>query len=133
MTNQTEQFNAEDLLKAEQQAMPAVDDVAAGADALREKLTDIATPGYQVEFDPDEADQAGAFQEDALSEGDALGSTDDLAALDGDSTLQLVFLDDAPPSDELPAFVNTTTAKELFGLLPGESVAQAAARKAQEG
>jgi hypothetical protein len=130
MTKQTEQFNAEDLLKAEPQAMPAVDDVAAGADALREKLTDIATPGYQVEFDPDEADQAGAFQEDALSEGDALGSTDDLAALD--AALEPAFLDDDGPSGDLPPVPTLTNARELFGLREGETVADAIVRRDQK-
>lgn len=48
-------------------------------DALHEKLDDAATPGFhQVEFDPDEAEQAGAFEEDALSEADALNSVLDL-------------------------------------------------------
>ena len=54
------------------------DDAASAAAALREKLTDILTPGYAAEFDPDEAEQAGAFQEDALSEQDAAESCFDL-------------------------------------------------------
>lgn len=49
------------------------------ADAVREKLTDALTPGYQAEFDPEEAERAGAFVEDALSEQDALDSQADLA------------------------------------------------------
>lgn len=53
-------------------------DAASAAAALREKLTDILTPGYAAEFDPDEAEQAGAFQEDALSEQDAADSCLDL-------------------------------------------------------
>ena len=48
------------------------------AAALREKLTDALTPGFQAEFDPDEADMAGAFVEDALSEQDAFESSMDL-------------------------------------------------------
>ena len=36
------------------------------------------TPGYQVEFDPIEAERVGAFEEDALSEADALESALDL-------------------------------------------------------
>lgn len=43
-------------------------------DVLLEKLTDAGTPGFQAEFDPDEAERAGAFYEDALSEQDALDS-----------------------------------------------------------
>lgn len=54
------------------------DDAASAAAALREKLTDILTPGYEAEFDPDEAEQAGAFGEDALSQQDAAESCLDL-------------------------------------------------------
>jgi hypothetical protein len=53
-------------------------DGANAAAALRDKLTDLLIPGYSVEFDPDEAEQAGAFQEDALSEQDAADSCLDL-------------------------------------------------------
>jgi hypothetical protein len=56
----------------------AADDQANAAGALREKLLDAMTPGYQAEFDPDEAEQAGAFVEDALSEQDAAESDIDL-------------------------------------------------------
>lgn len=45
---------------------------------IREKLIDASTPGFQAEFDPDEAEQAGAFIEDALSEEDAMASDIDL-------------------------------------------------------
>lgn len=47
-------------------------------EVLTEKLTDAMTPGFEVEFDPDEAERAGAFQEDALSEAEALDSCIDL-------------------------------------------------------
>jgi hypothetical protein len=47
--------------------------------ALGEKLADAQIPGFQVEFDPDEAEQLGAFKEDALTEQDALDSDIDLA------------------------------------------------------
>ena len=56
----------------------AADDQPSAAGALREKLLDAMTPGYQAEFDPDEAEQAGAFVEDALSEQDAAESDIDL-------------------------------------------------------
>lgn len=128
MTQQTNDQAAE--------VIPAIDDAAASAEALREKLTDAQTPGYQAEFDPDEADRAGAFAEDALSEGDALASTDDLAGLAGlagAGSLEPAFLDDDGPSADLPRIVSTTNARELYELRPGESVAQAAARKAKEG
>jgi hypothetical protein len=54
------------------------DDLMNATDAIREKLSDALTPGYQAEFDPDEAERAGAFEEDALSEQDALDSDVDL-------------------------------------------------------
>lgn len=54
------------------------DDEANAAAALREKLGDALTPGFQAEFDPDEAIRAGAFVEDALSEQDAAESDLDL-------------------------------------------------------
>lgn len=47
-------------------------------DVLAEKLTDAMVPGAMVEFDPEEAERAGAFVEDALSESDALESDIDL-------------------------------------------------------
>lgn len=43
-------------------------------EVLNDKLTDAMTPGFAPEFDPDEAEKAGAFEEDALSEDDALDS-----------------------------------------------------------
>lgn len=54
------------------------DDQANAAAALREKLADAMTPGFQAEFDPEEAERAGAFVEDALSEADAAESDADL-------------------------------------------------------
>ena len=48
------------------------------AEALGEKLADAQTPGFQAEFDPEEAEQLGAFKEDALTEQDALDSDMDL-------------------------------------------------------
>ena len=46
--------------------------------ALREKLLDALVPGFAAEFDPDEAQRAGAFAEDALCEADAADSAIDL-------------------------------------------------------
>jgi hypothetical protein len=54
------------------------DDQATATAVLREKLIDVLIPGYQVEFDPEEAEKAGAFVEDALSEQDAADSDIDL-------------------------------------------------------
>lgn len=43
-------------------------------EVLVNKLADAMIPGLEVDFDPDEAEKAGAFIEDALSEADALDS-----------------------------------------------------------
>lgn len=51
--------------------------VKAAPNTVLTKLNDALSPAYQAEFDPDEAETAGAFEEDALSEADALGSTSD--------------------------------------------------------
>ena len=59
--------------------LPEIDDAATAAEGVHEKLTDAMTPGYQAEFDPEEAERAGAFVEDALSEQDATESAADAA------------------------------------------------------
>ena len=111
---------------------PPVDDYANATEALREKLTDAQTPGYQVELDPEEAERAGAFVEDALSEEDAADSNADLVEVDG--ALEPAFLDDEGPSADIPPFITTTNARELYDLRPGETVAEAIARhNAKEG
>jgi hypothetical protein len=56
--------------------------VGDAVDVLAEKLTDAMVPGAMVEFDPEEAERAGAFVEDALSESDALESSVDSIDLD---------------------------------------------------
>jgi len=45
---------------------------------ILEKLNDAQIPGFQAEFDPAEAQRLGAFEEDALSEEDALDSSIDV-------------------------------------------------------
>ena len=52
--------------------MPTLDEL------VTRKLADAETPGAVVEFDPEEAELAGAFQEDALTEEDAIESAVDL-------------------------------------------------------
>jgi len=44
---------------------------------IAQKLVDAQTPGFQAEFDPDEAELLGAFTEDGLSELEALDSSID--------------------------------------------------------
>jgi hypothetical protein len=46
-------------------------------DVIGQKLRDAETPGYEVAFDPDEAERI-AFHEDALSDQDARDSVTDL-------------------------------------------------------
>ncbi len=74
-------MNQHDATGTEQETEDAVSPAI-----LREKLIDALTPGYQAEFDPDEADQVGAFVEDALSEEDAAESSID-ACLDTEPDL----------------------------------------------
>ena len=51
---------------------------------IAQKLVDTQTPGFQAEFDPDEAELLGAFTEDALSELEALDSSiDQPVSVDG--------------------------------------------------
>jgi hypothetical protein len=47
-------------------------------DTLRQKLTEALVPGCVVEFDPDEAERAGAFHDDAITIEDARASAPDL-------------------------------------------------------
>jgi hypothetical protein len=62
--------------------MTTIDRETVAADALNEKLSDAEkSPGFAAEFDPEEADRAGAFEEDALSEADALASSVDWVGL----------------------------------------------------
>ena len=104
-------------------------------DTVREKLTDALTPGYQAEFDPEEAERAGAFVEDALSEQDAAESGDDLAALASQGDDQApAFITEGEPAADLPAFVDTANVRSLYDWKPGESLDEAIARKKpQEG
>ena len=75
-----------------------------------------------------EASRRGAFIEDALTEADALAAGDD-----GRQDEAPAFLDDEGPSDPPPAqYIVTQTARQLFGLRPGESVADSAARAARD-
>jgi hypothetical protein len=63
----------DDSLK--QKIFPDASNDTANADAaLNDKLNDAMIPGFEAEFDPEEAERAGAFHEDALSEADALDS-----------------------------------------------------------
>ena len=62
---------------------------------------------------------------------DAAARGDDLVK--GDGAMKPVFLDDEGPSADIPPFISTTNARKLFGIRPGETVAEAAARKAAEG
>lgn len=59
-----------------------VDAAAVLREVVLEKLMDAKTPGFGAEFSPDEAELAGAFEEDALTEKDAVESAIDLLALE---------------------------------------------------
>jgi predicted neutral ceramidase superfamily lipid hydrolase len=47
---------------------------------------------------------------------------------DGQAQEEPAFLDDDGPSAEIPHFITTTNARELYGLREGETVAEAIAR-----
>ncbi|WPX45297.1 MULTISPECIES: conjugal transfer protein TraD [unclassified Undibacterium] len=106
-----------------------IDDTATDAAVLREKLVDALTQGYQVAFDPDEAERAGAFVEDALTELDAAESCEDLAEV----WEEPAFLDDDGPSADIPPFITISNARELYDLRPGETVSEAIARRDAKG
>lgn len=112
----------------EDQAEMEFDAEAASAELLNEKMADARLPRYQAEFDAEEAERAGAFKEDALDEPAAAESGDDM-----NDELEPAFLDDDGPSSDLPAFITTTNARELFDLQQDETVTDAIARKAKEG
>lgn len=54
---------------------------------IREKFVDLRTPGFVAEFDALEAERAGAFADDAMSEADALASVYDGWNADQDGEL----------------------------------------------
>ncbi len=54
------------------------DDLEIINQVVDEKLIDAQTPGFQAEFSALEAEIAGAFEEDALSEKDAAESVIDI-------------------------------------------------------
>lgn len=107
--------------------LPEIDDAATVAEVVREKLTDAMIPGYQAEFDPEEAERVGAFVEDALSEQDAAESGADLV----DAAVP-VFIEDGQDL-EIPANITTANAPQLFGKQPGESVKDALDRLERQG
>lgn len=58
-----------------------IDDAANQRSVIDEKILDATVPGVQIEFTPDEAQYAGAFSEDALTEQDAMASQIDAQTL----------------------------------------------------
>ena len=94
-------------------------------DAIYEKLRDALTPGFAAELDPAEAERAGAFEEDALSEADAMGSSDDLTdalpGVQGDRATPPDFVGDGRGL-AAPAKINTEGARRaLRPLTPSET------------
>lgn len=71
-------FDVNAVLNSDAMSADIFIDEGDAVDVLAEKLTDAMIPGAMVEFDPDEAERIGAFQEDALDEADALESSIDL-------------------------------------------------------
>gem|GEM_PF-6593809 len=76
----------------------------------------------------DETERTGAFVGDTLSKQDAAASSGDPV-----DTPMPVFLEDVDPEQiDIPAFITTTSARELFGVQPGESIKDALVRLARE-
>lgn len=93
------------------------------ASIVEKKLTDAMTPGVQIDFDPDEAEMAEAFVEDALSSDGALASISDLAG-----PLETpMFLGSEDTKLEVLSFPNKGSASDLYGRA-GESIADAILR-----
>lgn len=61
-----------------------VQDNIFASNALLKKLRESLTPGFIVDCDPNEAIEAGAFLEDAISHDDAYESSSDRDASDFD-------------------------------------------------
>ncbi|MBU9401813.1 pirin [Burkholderia multivorans] len=66
-----------------------------------------------------------------MNEQDAIASGNVLANL-ADAP-EPTFLDDEGPPLDVPLFITRTNARELFGLRPGETIAQALTRKTSAG
>lgn len=96
------------------------------AAVVDEKMDDAMTPGFQAEFDPDEAELAGAFHEDALTAGEAAESSIELAEID----LAFVEVGDGSEVPPIPTVINM---RETFGLREGESLTDALDRLEQGG
>jgi hypothetical protein len=62
------------VLERDEDVHEFIDDLDSTA---RAKLADAMLPGYQAEFDPAEAERAGAFVEDAIGQADALAASQD--------------------------------------------------------
>lgn len=60
--------------------LPELPPAPTGA-AINQKLVDVLTPGAFIEFDPQEAERAGAFADDAVDVQDAAESAPDLPDL----------------------------------------------------
>jgi hypothetical protein len=88
------------------------------------KFQDAETQRYEAEFDPTDAEAIGAFQEDALSEEDAVASADDLL-VDGEMP---VFLDESYVADDLPTHVTLPAPRKALDHREGETLAETLAR-----
>ena len=111
--------------KSENGVTPLSD--AESVDTIKEKMSDAMTPGYQVEFDPGEAEGAGAFIEDALSENEALEASADLF----EETP--IFTDDSGPSDLIPTHILTKTDLKHSKALEDKVLSDAGVRKEDTG
>lgn len=78
-----------------------------------------------------EASPSHVLADDALSARERLANRDVLA--DRSDALGPTFIEEIGPLDVIPLFITRANARELFGRRPGETVAQALVRMAEDG
>ena len=94
----------------------------------RQKMIDLNKPGKVVEITPEEAEQWGAFEEEALSEADAVAGSEE-------SDPEVAFLEDDTDTT-IPDFILTETSIQRYGWDPDketldEAIARTQAKKLQ--
>lgn len=97
--------------------LAGIKDELDAVDVLHEKLADAGIPGAVIEFSDEEAREAGAFEEGALSEADAAESMYDKRA---DETAPGIFFLSGDDPVEVPEFTHSSHLsddKELDELL----------------
>ena len=77
MSEKTE-LSAREVEEAVRAAYTRPDEATTLRESVEAKCALPSVPGLEVEFDPEEAEQCGAFMEDALSEEEAADASQDV-------------------------------------------------------